>query len=126
MPAASLVRGVYLIRLTAAEMGAGGFDDVEASLRELFRALPEGIRGVLLDMEGVSLLRSSGLGALLSLCEQLKPRGIRLAVCRVPSFGRNLFKISGLDQYLLVFATVEDGLNALGWGDAESADVPEA
>ena len=114
-------RGVYVVALAPEGAGAGGKEDIEGFVKSAVESLPAGARAILVDMEGVRMLRSSGLGALLSACEQLKIRGLRMGVCRIPAFGRNLFKISGLDQLLLVFGDVEEGLDALGWGDAEAA-----
>ena len=121
---ARLEQGVFVASLVPENIGNGGKEDIEEFLHKTLQSLPSGTSAILVDMDGVRLIRSSGLGALLSACEKLKARGIKMAVCRVPPFGRNLFKISGLDQFLLVFATVEDGLNALGWGDAEAGSPP--
>ena len=122
MAECSLVRGVYRICLSASEVGAGACEDMEACLKDALGRMPADAKAVLVDLEGVALLRSSGLGALLQTSELLKPRGIRLSVCRVPPFGRNLFRISRLDEHLQVFGTCESALDALGWGDAEDAE----
>ena len=119
MPDCSLVRGVYLVRLTASEVGGGASEDMEACLTSSLSKMPAVTKIVLVDMEGVRFLRSSGLGAMLAACETLKSRGIRVSVCHVPPFGRNLFRISRLDEILQVFPTREDALDALGWGDAD-------
>ena len=121
MAGESFVRGVYLIHLTASEIGAGASEDMEACLKDALGRMPANAKAVLVDMEGVNLLKSSGLGALLDTSERLKSRKIRLSVCRVPAFGRNLFRVSRLDEYLQVFDSREDALEALGWGDAEEA-----
>ncbi len=113
MPTCRIVRGVYLISLNQEEIGQGDCEDIEDCLAEAVNVLPAGVTTILFDMEGVRFLRSSGLGALLSLCERLKPGGVSVAVCRVPSFGRNLFKISHLDEHLSVFATVEEAMASL-------------
>ncbi len=122
MPQCRLVRGVYLISLDQEEIGQGACEDIEDCLEAAVGALPTGVTTILLDMEGVRFLRSSGLGALLSLCERLKPHGVSVAVCRVPSFGRNLFKISHLDEHLRLFATAEEAMEAL----ASSPPCPPA
>ena len=114
MPHCTLARGVYLISFTQEEIGQGACEDIEVCLEQAILSLPAGVTTILLDMEGVRFLRSSGLGALLSLCERLKPKGVSVAVCRVPSFGRNLFKISRLDEHLTVFASSQDAMDALG------------
>ena len=119
MPEFTLIRGVYVARFTEEEIGRGDCDDMQDCLTEILKGIPPGVQTLLLDMTGVNFMRSSGLGAMLSLCEKLKPLGVKVAVASVPSFGRNLFKISKLDEHLMIFATLEDGLEALGWGDAE-------
>ena len=113
-----MVRGVYVIRFTPAEVESGSCEDFEACLGQALETLPAGARAVLLVLEGVRFLRSSGLGAMLSVCERFKPRGIRMAVCRVPPFGRNLFKISRLEEHLLIYPSVAAALDALGSGEA--------
>lgn len=114
MPEYRLERSVYVVGYSQEEIGRGDCEDIEACLKRALETVPEDAKAILVDMEGVRYLKSSGLGALLTLCERLKPRGLKLAVCRVPSFGRNLFKIAGLDQFLQVYGTAEEGLSALG------------
>ena len=118
MPDFKLVRGVYLIGYTQEEIGSGSCEDIESCLRHALETVPEGAKAIVVDMEGIRYLRSSGLGAILTLCEKLKPKGVKLAACRVPSFGRNLFKIAGLDQFLPVYPTAADALAALGKPEA--------
>ena len=125
MPNCSLVRGVYVVRFTPAEVQSGNGEEIEGCMYQAVSGMPPGTRTVLLDLEGVPFLRSSGLGAMLSLCDELKPKGVRLAVCRVPVFGRNLFKIARLDEHLLIFPSVEAGVAALGWGDSEEEQEGE-
>ena len=123
MPEFTLVRGVYVARFTEDEIGRGDCDDMQVCLSEILKGIPPGVRILLLDMRGVNFMRSSGLGAMLSLCEKLKPLGVKVAVASVPTFGRNLFKISKLDEHLTIFPTLDEGLDALGWGDAEGPDA---
>lgn len=114
MPKCHVERGVYLVAFTQEEIGQGVCEDVEHCLREALDRLPAGTQTILLDLEGIRFLRSSGLGAMLSICEEVRPRGIRVAVCRVPAFGRNLFKISRLDEHLSIFPDAQAALAALG------------
>ena len=123
MPEFTLSRGVYVARFSEEEIGRGDCDDMAECLAAIQAGIPAGVQTVLLDLKGVDFMRSSGLGALLSLCERLRPLGVRVAVSSVPAFGRNLFKISKLDEHLMIFPSVEAALEALGWGDAEE---PEA
>ena len=124
MPEFTLSRGVYVARFTEDEVGSGDCDDMQGCLAEIMKGLPPGTRVLLIDLKGINFMRSSGLGAMLSLCERLKPLGVRVAVASVPSFGRNLFKISKLDEHLTIFPTLDEGLDALGWGDAEEPEAP--
>ncbi|GEM_PF-6987670 len=125
MAECSSVRGVYRVRLSASEVGDGASEDMEACLKGALEHLPSGTRAVLVDMEGVRFLKSSGLGALLQVCSTLSPLKIRVGVCRVPPFGRNLFRISRLDEHLQVFESHEEAFDALGWGDAEEPPEEE-
>lgn len=113
MPNCVLDRGVYLVRFTQEEIGVGACEDIEHCLEGVLARLPEGTAWILVDMQGVRFLRSSGLGAMLSLCETLKARKIRVAVCHVPPFGRNLFKISRLEELLKVYPGIDEAMAEL-------------
>ncbi|NLW06398.1 MAG: anti-sigma factor antagonist [Clostridia bacterium] len=72
--------------------------ELEASLDH---ARPEVL---LLDMEGVSFIDSSGLGVILGRYRRLKKQGGRMVICRPKPQVLRLLQLSGLDKIMTIEA----------------------
>jgi anti-sigma B factor antagonist len=66
-------------------------------------------RSVLLDLDGVSYLDTSGLSWLVHCHERCEQAGGRLVLCRVPPQAGMLLRLLHLDRVLQTAATVEAG-----------------
>ncbi len=74
----------------------------------LVKAIDEGCLRIVVDLEGVDFIDSSGLGVLVSGLRRVKEQGgsIRLVCTREPIM--KVFRITGLDRVFPMFATVDE------------------
>ncbi len=71
-------------------------------------------RRVLLDMEPVEFLDSSGIGWLLSMNRQFREQGGALALHSVPPLVANALKLLRLDQVMTIADDARDAERSLG------------
>jgi anti-anti-sigma factor len=74
-------------------MNAGNIDSFKEGIGNWLQDRPE-IRNVLVDLEGVESVDSSGLGALLSALKMVAERGGDLRVCSLQQRVRIVFEIT--------------------------------
>jgi anti-anti-sigma factor len=83
-----------------------GRDIVAASAQELRRRLwslmDEGIQGIIVDLTGVHMIDSIGLGVLISTHNTLKKKGGKLSVVNASRDIFSLFSAMRLDQHFEV------------------------
>ena len=85
------------------------------------KALAKGHMGLLLDLEGVSYIDSSGLGELVSCNGLARSRGATLKLVHLQKKIQGLMQITKL---ITVFETFEDELEAVhSFGAADSANA---
>ena len=80
-------------------------------LRErLVELVTEGKRKIVVDLEGVDFLDSTGLGTIISALKRVRTHGgdMRL-VCTQPRI-RRLFEITGLDKAVPLHASLDDAV----------------
>ena len=65
---------------------------------------------ILIDFERLVYISSNGLHVLVSTAKQLKKTGGELRICGLNDVIQEVFKISGLDKILNVFATEAEAL----------------
>ncbi len=89
----------------------GGADAMEftKAIGELIRG---GVRRVVVDLTGVPLMNSSGLGMLVGASTSLRSAGGSLAVAGANQKLRELFKMTRLDTVLAQFETRGEALAA--------------
>ena len=87
----------------------GGADAMEftSGVGELVR---EGARGVVVDMNAVELMNSSGLGMLVGAAKTVRGAGGEFCVVGANQKILSLFKMTRLDAVFRTFATREDAL----------------
>jgi anti-sigma B factor antagonist len=73
----------------------------------------EGFRNMVLNLDAVSFVDSSGLSAILLANRQCKDAGGKLVVCHAKPAVMKLIQISQLDQILHLTATEEDAVASL-------------
>ncbi len=83
---------------------------------ELNTALSSPARALVIDLEAVSLVDSSGLALLLNAFRRLDHTGRRLAIACPLGSPRRAFELTTLDRQLPVHETLHDALAAVGAG----------
>ena len=81
--------------------------------RELVAITESGRLRVVVDLSGVQLLDSSGVGVLIAGLERVRSRGGELRLAGAAPTVRRVFDITGLNGYLPVDDTVDDALRAM-------------
>lgn len=102
---------VLLIRLT------GELDHHSAEpLREEASALIEknNIRNIILNLQQLTFMDSSGLGVILGRYNQIKKRNGEMVVCSISSPVQRLFEMSGLFKIVRHVETEQHALQRLG------------
>ena len=79
---------------------------------ELLRLIASGSKKILVNLEKVNSIDSSGLGALTFGKRQLDEIGGEISVCCLQEKVLSLFRIAALDRVFPIFDTVEDALKS--------------
>jgi anti-sigma B factor antagonist len=77
------------------------------------KAVEAGHTRLLLDLQGVDFLDSSGLGAMVSILKAVGSRGT-VAVCSATGSVLSLFKLTRMDKVFTVYGSREDALGRMG------------
>jgi len=81
---------------------------------ELNAALRSAARAVVIDLEAVSLVDSSGIALLLNAFRHLDHTGRQLAIACPMGSPRRAFELTALDRHLPMHETRQDALAAVG------------
>lgn len=81
---------------------------------ELNAALRSSARAIIIDLEGVSLMDSSGVALLINAFRRLDHTGRELAIACPTGPRRRALEMTGLDRHLPVHETREAALAAVG------------
>lgn len=71
--------------------------------RDVEEVVKAGSRLILVDLQGVTFIDSSGLGGLVNAFKATRAVGGRLVLCSVCEQARMLLEISGMDQVFEIF-----------------------
>jgi len=88
-------------------------DSSAAVKEEIRRCLSQGYVRLVLDLEAVEFINSSGLGALVSALKEIRLAKGRLVVCRLAPYVREIFEITQLSHIFEIYATEGEALEAL-------------
>lgn len=81
--------------------------DVEAEINGI---LEETQNNVVINVEKVNFIASTGLRIILALGKRLKSKGFQLTVCSMNATTKSVFDISGFSRLFPVFETEEEAL----------------
>jgi anti-anti-sigma factor len=81
---------------------------------ELNSALRSAARAILIDLEAVSLVDSSGIALLLNAFRHLDATGRQLAIACPMGSPRRAFELTALDRQLPLYETRQEALSAIG------------
>ena len=87
----------------------GGNEALEFSTK-LHELSSGNIKYVILDLQNVKLMNSSGLGMLVGGLNTLQKNNIRMVLANMPEKIMNLLKMTHLDQVMHTFGSVEEAL----------------
>lgn len=73
-----------------------------------------GVKKVLVDLDGLTLIDSSGVGVLISLFKRVRGGGGQVCFAGVKAQPKEVFRLLRLDRSLDICATVEDAMKKLG------------
>jgi anti-sigma B factor antagonist len=80
---------------------------------ELNAALRSPVRAIVIDLEAVSLVDSSGIALLLNAFRRLDQAGRQLAIACPMGPQRRAFELTALDRQLPMYETSQDALGAV-------------
>lgn len=109
----------YARRNGAGVVGASGDIDLHNvhRLAELLELALDDSRTIIVDLEGVSYIDSTGLNVLMRLHEQCAQRETNMAVVFTSANLRRIFSVLRLEEVLRIFPTVGAALRALSPGE---------
>ena len=84
--------------------------DVEEEIVEL---LQSGARHVVINVEKVNFIASTGLRVILALGKNLSGKGFKLAVCSMNQSTKSVFEMSGFTKIFPSYANEEEALKKL-------------
>ena len=76
--------------------------------------LHSAVRALIIDLEAVSLVDSSGIALLLNTFRRLDHAGRRLAIACPRGSPRRAFELTALDRHLPIYETRREALAAVG------------
>lgn len=84
----------------------GILDSVHANnlRREILDLVDSGVEIVLVNLQGITFMNSSGMGALVATLKAVKAEGGQLALCSLSDQVRIIFELSRMDRIFQVFS----------------------
>lgn len=76
--------------------------------RDISDFLEKGVGIVLVDLQNVSFMDSSGLGSILLACKTVRAAGGKFYICSINDQIRMLFELTKMDRVLTPFANREE------------------
>lgn len=84
---------------------AGILDSTQAAQvrTQVGEALSTGARTLLIDLENITFIDSSGLGTLISVLKKVRSQDCEMAVCSASPQVKMLFELTSMDQVFRVY-----------------------
>lgn len=76
--------------------------------RDISDVVEKGTDIVLVDLQNVSFMDSSGLGAIVSACKTVRSSGSKFYICSINDQVRMLFQLTKMERVLTPFANREE------------------
>ena len=84
--------------------------EVEAEIKEILEGTAT---NVIMNVERVNFIASTGLRIILALGKRLSGEGLKLTVCSMNPATKSVFEISGFSKLFPIFETEEEALASL-------------
>lgn len=101
--------GIKILKLKGNLMGG---PDATVLHEKLHSLLDEGVKKVILDLEKVEWINSSGLGILISAMTTMRSSGGNLKLSNIPDRIRNLLSITKLDKIFESYNSIEEAVES--------------
>ena len=106
------VNGAWVVRL-GGRLDVSISDELEKILRQMLKQEP---RPLVVNLEDVSYLTSSGIGVLLGIFRQLKTLELKMVLCQVSPAVEKLLEVVELSQVFQIFDREEEAVHIIGAG----------
>jgi len=106
----STINGIPILTIDAPRLDNASAEDFKLGVTNRFR---QGADPLILDMNQVIFMDSSGLGALVGCLKLLFKDPKRLPLCNVAPAVLSLLKLTRMDQVFLVYPSVQAAVEAL-------------
>ena len=88
----------------------GILDSVNANnlRRDILDKIDDGVKVVLLNLQDITFMNSSGLGSLVATLKAVKAKGGELALCSLSDQVKIIFELSRMDRIFKVFENTQE------------------
>ncbi|NEP00826.1 MAG: STAS domain-containing protein [Symploca sp. SIO2E9] len=76
--------------------------------RDIHNIVEDGVEIILVDFQGIILMNSSGIGALVSTLQIVKVAGVKLFICSLNEQVKMILELTKIDRFLKIFANREE------------------
>lgn len=104
------VNGAWVVRL-GGRLDVSKSEELEKILRQMLKQEP---RPLVVNLEDVSYLSSSGIGVLLGIFRQLKGLELQMVLCQVSPAVEKLLEVVELSQVFQIFDREGEAIHAIG------------
>ena len=105
--APDIINNTLILKILATRIDAAS----AVQFKDLMRSTTDGYSGrVVLDLELVEFIDSSGLGAIVSAYKVLAPRN-RMDICSTGEVVNTVFRLTRMDSIFAIYEDVEHALN---------------
>ncbi|MEK9978947.1 MAG: STAS domain-containing protein [Paracoccaceae bacterium] len=105
--APDIINNTLILKILATRIDAAS----AVQFKDLMRSTTDGYSGrVVLDLELIEFIDSSGLGAIVSAYKALAPRN-RMDICSTGEVVNTVFRLTRMDSIFAIYEDVEHALN---------------
>lgn len=77
------------------------------------KMIEKGIHSIILDLENLDYLDSSGLGSIIYIFSDLKKHNGKMSLCNLNGSPKNLIQMTRLDKLFLIADTIEESIEQI-------------
>lgn len=77
------------------------------------KMVEKGIHSIILDLENLDYLDSSGLGSIIYIFSDLKKHDGKMSICHLNGSPKNLIQMTRLDKLFLIADTIEESIEQI-------------
>ena len=104
------IRDIEVIRVATKSLDADNVSDFRRGLEPLLGSATK----VVLDMEQVAFVDSSGLGAILTFVRNLGAEGVELKLCNAARAVKSVMRMVGMHRVIQSFESLDDAVASFG------------